>query len=228
MAYEDRHAQAKAQRLSQARADRQAVKDQRELRRDIEVTLPQAMAVIRRRIERESGLVLCLTCGKVGKLYKGGKDGRICLACGRIKQAAYVGRQSEETKRRWNLNARLALTPERRMAKAAATRVRKAIRGYAIGKVSRDRRVSYLGCSPADAAAYLEAQFKHGMTWANYGKLWHIDHVIPVSSFDMTSEEDRRKCFHYTNIRPMLAVENMRKGDKPLDRPHQPGLLLAF
>lgn len=58
------------------------------------------------------------------------------------------------------------------------------------------------------------------MNWDNYGKptkdkkTWHIEHIIPQSTFDFTNEEEIRKCWALSNIRPLDAIENIRKGNK--------------
>jgi hypothetical protein len=67
------------------------------------------------------------------------------------------------------------------------------------------------GCSIADLMAHLQSQFKEGMHWNNYGK-WHIDHIRPCASFDLTDSEQQRQCFHYTNLQPLWARENIQKG----------------
>jgi hypothetical protein len=68
-----------------------------------------------------------------------------------------------------------------------------------------------LGCSIDKLKQYLESQFKEGMSWSNYGK-WHVDHIRPCASFDMSKVEEQKKCFHYTNLQPLWALENIRKG----------------
>lgn len=60
---------------------------------------------------------------------------------------------------------------------------------------------------------HLEKSFKPGMTLKNHGK-WHIDHIIPCASFDLTKLSEQRKCFHYTNLQPLWASENLSKGDR--------------
>lgn len=72
-----------------------------------------------------------------------------------------------------------------------------------------------LGCSRDEFMEHLQRQFKPGMTWNNLGVgqgRWNIDHIIPCASFDLTQPEQQRRCFHYTNLRPMWAIANIRKG----------------
>jgi len=68
-----------------------------------------------------------------------------------------------------------------------------------------------LGTTVSIAKAYLEAQFKPGMSWENR-KSWHIDHIIPLASAK-TTEELVSLC-HYTNLQPLWASDNIRKGSK--------------
>jgi hypothetical protein len=70
-----------------------------------------------------------------------------------------------------------------------------------------------LGCSVAFLKKYLEKYFKSGMSWSNYGR-WHIDHIRPCASFDLSRPSEQRKCFHYTNLQPLWAKENLSKGSK--------------
>lgn len=75
--------------------------------------------------------------------------------------------------------------------------------------------MALLGCSIEEFRLYLERNFKMGMTWDNYGKFgWHLDHIIPISKFDLTKEEERVVACHFTNIQPLWWYENLKKGDK--------------
>jgi hypothetical protein len=74
-----------------------------------------------------------------------------------------------------------------------------------------DHALELLGCSIRFLKTYLEKQFKPGMSWDNYGK-WHIDHVKPCAKFDLSKTEEQKKCFHYTNLQPLWAKENLSKG----------------
>ena len=70
-----------------------------------------------------------------------------------------------------------------------------------------------LGCSVEDFRKHIEDQFKEGMTWANHGE-WHLDHIKPLSSFDLTQKENMKVALHYTNHQPLWARDNLLKGDK--------------
>lgn len=71
-----------------------------------------------------------------------------------------------------------------------------------------------VGCSKEYLKEYLENKFVDGMSWDNQGK-WHIDHIIPLSSGK--SEEEIYKLFHYTNLQPLWAKDNIIKSNKILD-----------
>jgi hypothetical protein len=66
----------------------------------------------------------------------------------------------------------------------------------------------------AEFKIYLQGQFRPGMTWENYGPVWHIDHIRPCASFDSTDPEQQKICFHWMNLQPLFAAENCAKKDK--------------
>jgi hypothetical protein len=70
-----------------------------------------------------------------------------------------------------------------------------------------------LGCSIKFLKMYLEVQFTDGMTWNNYGK-WHVDHIRPCASFNLSNPKSQQECFHYTNLQPLWKIDNQSKGDK--------------
>jgi hypothetical protein len=73
--------------------------------------------------------------------------------------------------------------------------------------------IKLIGCSIDFLKKHLESKFKPNMSWSNYGK-WHIDHIRPCASFDLSKPSEQRKCFNYTNLQPLWAKENLQKGDK--------------
>ena len=85
-------------------------------------------------------------------------------------------------------------------------------------KIAKEERTrGYVGCSFEKLRNHIEKQFKPGMSWENRAE-WHIDHITPVSyfvkNFDFTDIKIQKKCFHYTNLQPLWAYENLRKGSK--------------
>ena len=72
-----------------------------------------------------------------------------------------------------------------------------------------------LGYTISDLVRHIERQFEKGMSWENYGD-WHVDHRLPVSSFQFTSVNDSEfhACWALTNLRPIWAKENITKRDK--------------
>jgi len=100
--------------------------------------------------------------------------------------------------------------PKLKFIRALRDREYKAItlqQGYKQGHT-----IELLGADVMTARAHLEAQFTNGMSWENYGKFgWHIDHIIPCASFDLTKLEEQKKCFHYTNLQPLWWYDNLSK-----------------
>lgn len=73
--------------------------------------------------------------------------------------------------------------------------------------------VDDLGCPIEDFKLYLEQNFQLGMCWDNYGE-WHIDHIRPLASFDMSNPEQLKQACHYTNLQPLWAKDNLVKSDR--------------
>lgn len=84
----------------------------------------------------------------------------------------------------------------------------------ALNGVSKSASTAELvGCTMDELRQHIEVQFAEGMTWENHGRDgWHIDHIRPCASFDLTDPEQQRQCFHYSNLQPLWAADNIRKG----------------
>lgn len=81
------------------------------------------------------------------------------------------------------------------------------------GKIKLSSAVSNLGCSVKELKKHLETQFQLGMTWENWTiDGWHVDHIKPLSAFDLTDPKQVKEACHYTNLQPMWASENLSKG----------------
>jgi hypothetical protein len=112
--------------------------------------------------------------------------------------------------RKREYNRRRYKNPQNRIESSIRRRIGKLLRGT----LKPDHSEALLGCSFEEFMNYIAAKFKPGMSMENYGRKWHIDHIMPCSAFDMRDEEQARRCFHFTNMRPMWAKANMRKGSK--------------
>lgn len=93
--------------------------------------------------------------------------------------------------------------------------VRSRLREYLYKKdiPKQNKTFDIVGCSPLFLKEHLENKFTEGMSWENYGK-WHIDHIVPLSS--AKTEEELYKLCHFTNLQPMWALDNIKKGSKIL------------
>jgi len=89
------------------------------------------------------------------------------------------------------------------------TRIIKALKG----NPKLETTVNLTGCSIKKLKQHIENQFKFGMFWSNYG-VWHIDHIRPCASFNLSKKSEQKKCFHYTNLQPLWSYENLTKGVK--------------
>jgi hypothetical protein len=76
------------------------------------------------------------------------------------------------------------------------------------------RTEQYVGCSFEEAKQRIESQFTRGMTWENCGSFWHLDHIVPLSSFNLDDPRQRMLANHISNLRPLNAKENIKKGNK--------------
>ena len=73
--------------------------------------------------------------------------------------------------------------------------------------------IEYLGCDNDTFKSHMEKKLTDGMTWDTI----HIDHIKPVSRFNLDIEEEFNKCCHYTNLQPLLAKDNLNKHNKWTD-----------
>jgi hypothetical protein len=127
----------------------------------------------------------------------------------KIKAAkqAYAANNKEKIAKA--LAERRANNPIVRMANS----MRRSIRRYLdAGQKGEMSSFEIIGCSKDDLRKHLQSKFKPGMTWENYGKHWHIDHIVPLISA-RTSDDVKRLC-HWTNLQPLTAFENISKGSK--------------
>ena len=81
------------------------------------------------------------------------------------------------------------------------------------GKSKSATTMKLIGCTIEELWNHLESQFEPWMTRENHG-LWHVDHIKACARFDLTDPAQQRECFHYTNLQPLEAIANIKKGKK--------------
>jgi hypothetical protein len=123
---------------------------------------------------------------------------------------AKMGVQSKckKCRAKWESN-RKQTDKDYRLLHTIRNRIRMAIKRNTKQGKSKD----LLGCSIQFFKEYISKRFLDGMSWDNHGK-WHIDHIRPCSSFDMSDKQQQQQCFHYTNLQPLWAKDNLSKGKR--------------
>lgn len=102
--------------------------------------------------------------------------------------------------------------PNSRLRCVLSARLSKLIRGLTKKQQSTERLI---GCTVSALRTHIESQWKPGMSWDNHSfEGWHIDHIRPCSSFNLTDPEQQRSCFHWTNLQPLWKDENLKKSNQ--------------
>ena len=149
-------------------------------------------------------------------------DGRKphCKQCHAGIQLEYVDSNREEVNARYRAsNVKHASRNRKRRAEDTGFRIRCNLSGRvcsalkAAGTIKSENTKELIGCSIEDLKSHLESKFTEGMTWGNYGE-WHLDHIKPCVTFNLVEVEEQRKCFHWTNLQPLWALDNLRKSSR--------------
>ena len=109
------------------------------------------------------------------------------------------------------IKERSARDPIFRLRRNLQSRLGAALRNQNTTKDSTTMKL--VGCTLQHLVSHLEEQFTEGMTWENYGE-WHVDHIRPCASFDLSDEAQRKECFNWKNLQPLWGLENIQKGDQ--------------
>lgn len=114
----------------------------------------------------------------------------------------------QERQNQYQKNRRLT-DPAFKAVHYMRTRMNKLMNGQKINST-----LKLLGCSKDDFVQWIKFQLTGDMTMENHGSVWHYDHVIPCSLFDQNDQDEREKCWHWSNIQPMLGSDNMSKQNR--------------
>lgn len=135
---------------------------------------------------------------KLKKFYKK----KICLSC----YPTFLKEQKTEwcrNERNTNMNYRIK--------KSLAARLRCVL-------TKNTTTMNYIGCNIQYFREWLEYNFTEDMNWNNYGVYWSIDHIIPVCKFDMTVEDEKYKCWNWSNMMPTTIKYNSSKKNIDLNQ----------
>ncbi len=180
----------------------------------------------------------CIKCGNPGDLIRGKQD--FCQACfysltadarwrlrfpGSRKAArrkyymanrVQIMADTNARRRRNPAQTRLArrlwkqrqyrTNPVFRIAHIMRERIRRVLRG------AKNVRTEDTIGGAQNLRDHIEAQLPVSWTWENHGTVWEIDHIKPISKFDLTDPQQLRAAFHYTNTQPLSCADNMKKG----------------
>lgn len=121
----------------------------------------------------------------------------------------FCGYAKAYQKNRYNLD------PKYKLERILRSRLQIALKRKKTKKISSG--VLLLGCSVEQAREHIEKQFSEGMNWDNWNLYgWHLDHIKPVSSFDLNDIEQQKICFNYKNLQPLWSKDNLAKKNKIL------------
>jgi hypothetical protein len=179
---------------------------------------------------------ICIRC-KIEKsfeeFFKGYYKGRFCDKFGwqskckncleeiekdiKLRRKIYKKQKEDYTKKLKENRERIKKIKKlnRKIRTNLTNRINSAIRKNFILK--KGHLIDLLGCNIEQLKKHLEKQFRQGMSWDNWGvgengkgmTEWHIDHIRPCFTFDLSRPEEQAKCFNYTNLRPLWAKENL-------------------
>ena len=162
------------------------------------------MDKLRKKNQRQKRLNNCVTicekCNTEKKLYNFAKlkknyKRKICLDC----YPTFLKEQNAEwckNERNTNMNYRIK--------KSLAARLRNVLN-------KNDTTMNYIGCNIQYFREWLEYNFTEEMNWENYGSYWSIDHIIPVCKFDLSNEDEKFKCWNWSNMMPVTVKYNSSK-----------------
>jgi len=176
------------------------------------------------KVKSDDVIVKCSTCNKEKQYILFAKGSNTCKVCRnkyekerrdsyrdklnqRAREVRLKNKDVINARKREKEQIRRDNDPKYRLRHNLSTRLWLAV-SKKMGKT-----FDLVGCSHDDLISHLESKFIDGMTWDNYGK-WHVDHIRPCSSFDLSNVDQQKECFHWSNLQPLWAYDNMSKGPR--------------
>jgi len=152
------------------------------------------------RIKNLETLTICEICNQTKKLYDFAKlkkfyKKHICLEC----YPNFLIKQKIDWDKKKN-----SINPNYRIKKSIASHLRAVL-------TKTDTTMNYIGCNIQYLREWFEYNFIDEMNWNNYGKYWSIEHIIPISKFDLTNEKEKLICWNWSNLVPLKINYNSSK-----------------
>ncbi len=162
----------------------------------------------------------CSICGETKKITDfhlsktKGKVRALCKACSSKQRKEYYQKNKDAVnKQTSNYKVqKMKRDPCFKLEVRLRNRIYHAFKSQSMVKTQRTQK--YIDCTPQFLQEWIEYQLYDGMTLQNYGGYWHIDHVTPCASFDLSDPEQVSKCFNWQNLRPYKANKNLIKKNK--------------
>lgn len=167
----------------------------------------------------------CIKCASILPIGRKPNKSGLCKKCYNKKYREVKAEKVAALNKKWyllNKNKRIeqgrlnklkrySLDPEYKICCRLRIRLNQAINGnFKAGSAVKD-----LGCSIEEFKKYIETLWQPGMSWDNWSKHgWHIDHVVPLASFDLTDKDQLVKACNYKNLQPLWAKDNWSKGGR--------------
>lgn len=168
-------------------------------------------------LTKEKKCTICLETKNIQLFYMHKNKGTVrsmCKNCSSIKRKNYYQQNKEKIIKQTSQYKVIKMNNNSifKLEVRLRTRIYQAFISKNLKKTNRTWK--YINCNPYFFQKWIEFQLYDGMNMDNYGKLWHLDHVIPCSKFNLNNQEDINKCFEWKNIRPYLAEKNIKKYNK--------------
>lgn len=144
------------------------------------------------------------------KTVRGKSGGRVCKSCHAMWMRNYRAQRTPEQRQaaRDYENQKYRTNTHYRINAKAARRLRYML----VEATNQNVRLWPSGYFVSDLRRHIERQFRHRMSWDNYGK-WHIDHIVPLDAFDIQEygDDEFTMAWSLENLRPEWAMRNIRK-----------------
>lgn len=150
---------------------------------------------------------ICKYCDAVRLITDFRKNRKKCIFCERESDKKYYTKEYREKKKIYK-NNRIKTDPVYKFIICQRRRI------YNCIKKKQKKTIQLLGCNSQEYFNWLQYNFNDSINFENHGTFWHIDHVIPISTFNFENEDEQLLAFNWRNTTPLSAKENSSKNNR--------------